>query len=122
MADMHITTGDGERWTIVMHFPVPDVNNDVAVNYRTALVNSGIGGTTVMAEGVDPGQIGTTEKTAIEAGEVFEHVGTFRVESGGTSNVQLRDSIREFYTRAKVDVIDDMKSRLRYYGHTESGS
>ncbi len=105
-----------------MHFPVPDTNNDVAVNYRTALVNSGIGGSTVMAEGVGPGQILAAEKTAIEAGEVYEHVAPFRIESSGKTPAQLQRTIRGFLAQAKIDVVAELKRKLRYYGHTESES
>ena len=50
MSDMHVLEGDGTKWRIVMHFAVPNANNLVNVNYRTALVNSGLGGTTVLAD------------------------------------------------------------------------
>lgn len=120
MADMHVLDGDGQRWRVAMHFPVPDANNAVGVNYRTALVNSGLGGTTVMAEGTDPGEINATEKADVQSGAVFEYIASFLVESGGTSNAQLRDSLRQFYTTEKNGILTRLQDRLRYYGHTES--
>ncbi len=124
MADMHVleSSGDGLSWKIVMHFAVPDTNNAVSVNHRTALVNSGVGGTTVLVEGTGPGQILTAEKALIDTGEIFEHVAEFRVESGGTSTAQLRASIQGFYAAEKSRMLALLQSRLRYYGHTESES
>lgn len=121
MADMHILGGDGKRrWTVVMHFPVPDVNNVVGISYRTALVNSEIGSETIMAEGVGPGQITTAEKVQIEAGELFEHLISFLAESGGTSLVELRDALRAEYARQEANMIAEVQLKLKYFGHTES--
>ncbi|MCP4248073.1 MAG: hypothetical protein GY778_13585 [bacterium] len=120
MADMHVLDGDGLRWRIAMHFAVPDANNAVAVNYRTALVNSGLGGSTVLTEGPGDGQITAVEKALVVAGEVYEHLASFLVESGGTATAELRASLRQFYSREKAAVIADLQRRLRYFGHTES--
>jgi hypothetical protein len=40
MADYHITSADayGNRFTVVMHFPVPSELNEAGINYRTAIV------------------------------------------------------------------------------------
>jgi len=122
MADIHVLAsgGDGLSWRVAMHIAIPNTSNAVAVNHRTALVNSGLGGKTVMVEGVGPGQITTAEKAQIELGAIFEHIADFRVESGGTSNLDLRAAIRELYAIETSRMIDVLQSRLRYYGHTES--
>ena len=41
----------GNKWSVVMHFPVTNADNDIGVNYRTALINSGLGGTTRLKDG-----------------------------------------------------------------------
>ena len=70
MADMHVIDGDGNRgYKVAMHIAVPNTNNAVGVNYRTALVNSGLGGTQ-LTEGAGAGQITTAEKAQVDAGEV----------------------------------------------------
>lgn len=116
MADLHVLAGDGlYRWPLVMHFPVPDQDNEVGVNYRVALVNSGLGGTS-MAEGTGPGQITTAEKTAIEAGEVYEHSIQFLAESGASTLPELLAAAQEAYAREKARVTAELQKRLRYYG------
>lgn len=116
MADMHVLAGNGlYRWTLVMHFPVPDTNNDVGVNYRTALINSGLGGTN-MTEGTGPGQITTAERVLIDAGEIYEHSIQFLAESGATTLPELLAAAREAYAREESRVTAELQKRLRYYG------
>ncbi len=129
MADMYVLTGNNSNeWTIVMHFTVPDVDNAVGINFRTALVNSGIGlgedgRRTILPTGDDTGgTISTAEEALLDSGERFEHVGSFRAESGGTSNAAIRASIREFYAAQNTSVQAKVASQLRYFGHTESAS
>ena len=40
MSDYHILSGDknGNRFTVVMHLPLPDTTNAVGFSYRTAMV------------------------------------------------------------------------------------
>ena len=120
MADMHILAGGGDTFRVATHFAVPNQDNAVGVSYRTALVNSGQGGTTSMVEGAGAGQITTVEKAQIEAGEVLEQVELLSVESGGTAPAQLRAAIQKLYASVEDRVIDQMKKQLRYFGHTES--
>jgi len=129
MADMYILTGNNaNEWTIVMHFAVPDTNNAVGINHRTALVNSGIGlgeggRRTILPTGDDTdGTISAAEEALLDDGSRFEHVASYRVESGGTSNALLQSAIREFYAAENEAVQADVASRLRYFGHTESAS
>ena len=122
MSDIHVLTGDGETWSVVVHIAVPDADNSVGVNYRTALVNSGLGGTTSLTEdaGPGPGQISPAEKAQVEAGEVHEHRVGFLLESGGTSEAEQRAALRALYTREKAAEIARLQRELRYFGHTES--
>lgn len=116
MADMHVLAGDGlHRWPLIMHFPVPDADNEVSVNYRVALVNSGLGGTR-MVEGIGPGQITTAEVALIDAGEVYEHGIQFLAESGASTLPELLTAAREAYAREKARVTTELQKRLRYYG------
>ena len=129
MADMYVLTGNNaNEWTIVMHFTVPDVNNAVGINFRTALVNSGIGlgedgRRTVLPTGDDTGgTISTTEEALLESGERFEHSTSLRLESGGTTAAEQVAILRDFYASTNVAVQASVGSRLRYFGHTESAS
>ncbi len=125
--EIRVLTGDNsDRWTLVMHFLVPDVNNVVGVNYRTAIVNSGLGQhedgrRTVLPSGDGTGgTIDATREALLDSGEMFEYVASYRVESGGTSNAQLQSAIQEFYDSQNAAVQASVGSRLRYFGHTES--
>ena len=106
---------------MVMHIAVPDADNSVSVNWRTALVNSGLGGITSLPDGDgNNGTISAAEKALIAAGEVLEHVMSARLESGGTSLAQQRTALRAWYAKAKTTVVSDLQTKLRYYGHNES--
>lgn len=120
MADMHVLNGDGVRWRIAMHFAVPDQNNAVGVAYRVALVNSGLGGSTELAEGTGVGEIATAEKVLIEAGTLYEHLFSFRVESNGDDLPVIQTSLRAAYARESGLVLARLQEQLRYYGHTEA--
>lgn len=116
MADMHVLAGDGlGRWVLVMHFSVPNIDNEVSVNYRTALVNSALGGTS-MTEGTGPGQISAAEKAQIDAGEIYEHSIRFLAESGANTLPELLAAAREAYAREETRVTAQFQKRLRYYG------
>ena len=120
MADMHVLDGDGSKWRVVMHFAVPNVNNAVGVNYRTALVKSGLGGTTQLADGTGPGQIMAAEKTLVESGAVLEHAMSVSVDGSGQTTGGRKALLRSLYTSTKNAVMANLQSRLKFYGHTES--
>lgn len=122
MADMHVLAGDGlYRWTLVMHFLVPDQNNQVSVNYRTALVNSGLGGTG-MTEGTGAGQVTVAEKALIDAGEIYEHTIQFLAESGASTLPQLLAAAQAAYAQENTRVTAALQKKLRYYGYTGSAT
>lgn len=119
MADIHILAGDGlHHWTLAFHFVVPDQNNDVGISYRTALINSGIGGVSQMVEGTGSGQITTAELASLQAGELYEFTLSFLAESGATNNAELLAAIRTEYAKHETPVLNHLKKRLCYYGYT----
>ena len=121
MADMHILTGNGDRWTVIMHLPVPNTNNPVGTNWRTAVVASRIGGSTSLPDGDGTGgTISAAEKALIEAGEVIEHSASVRLESMGTVLADQRAALRAWFAAAKVNVLVEVQKRLRYFGYNES--
>ena len=69
MADYHITSADvnGNRFNVVMHFPVPDLTNEAGTSYRTAMVEYQ-GGAPIASVLTNIG----AEQTALDAGEIFE--------------------------------------------------
>lgn len=121
--DIHILTGNGRhKWTIAFHFAVPDQNNNVGINYRIALVNSSLGGTSVMTEGTGAGQIATAELAQIAAGEVLEHSEQFLAESGATNNAEMLAAAQALYVAREPTVLNALKKQLRYFGYTGSSS
>jgi len=121
MSDIHIlTASDRHIYNVVMHFAVPDTTNPAGTNYRTALVNSGIGGSTALTEGVGAGQISTLEKSQVEAGELYEHRVSFNAEGNGQGAPEIREALRAFYTSEKTRKINELQNRLKYFGHLES--
>lgn len=121
MSDIHVLTGDGlGSWTIVFHFPVPDQDNNVSVGYRVALVNSGLGGISVMTEGDGAGQVASAELAQIAAGEVYECSQPFLAESGATDNAEMLVSARAMYEAREPVVLARLRKQLRYFGYTGS--
>ena len=130
MADMHVLSGDGSNYRVVMHFAVPGGSNAVGVTWVAALLASlttidDLGNTvlppTVLLDGDGTGgTITAAEKALIEAGTLHEHSRTFRIESGGTSNAELRAALWEFYSQEKTRLTGNLQVNLKYFGHTES--
>lgn len=124
MSDIHVLAGDGRgKFSVVMHFAVPDANNSAGgggVSWRTALINSGIGGSTSMTIGDGPAQITQAEADLIAAGELYEHRANFPLESAGTVPASQQAALRALCVRKKAATIADLQRRLKYFGHTES--
>ncbi len=120
MADIHVLTIDGNVCRLVMHFAVPNQPNDVDVNYRTALVNSGIGGSTIMVEGTEPGQIDMIEAGQIATGALYEHIAMIDINGVGQSTEGRRAMLRAQYIMLKAAVIASLQGQLKFFGHTES--
>ncbi len=132
MSDIHIVAdGSTGLWRLVFHFPVPDVDNNVGVNYRTALVNSQIGlredlfnpGTfrrTILPSGTEAGQINPAEEALLDSGQLFERSLIYPLESGGTTGPQLVTTVDDLYANTLVSVQTQISNRLRYFGLTRN--
>ena len=121
MSDMHILIGDGKNYQVAMHFLVPPGDNSALVPWRTALVNSGLGGSTSLPDGDGAGgTIDAVEKAAVEDGSVLEHVGGFLVESNGPQPARVRVALRKFYAQTKRDTQAALQVKLKWFGATES--
>lgn len=118
MSDIHVLEGTGDRWRVVMHFTIPNVNNQVGTNYRTALVSSGLGGTSILTEGIGAGNISTAELALIATGEIYEHVASLLIETGGAGASQVAMLTAE-YNRLSSAVIATLQNKLKYYGYTQ---
>ena len=121
MADIHVLETHGGLVSVVLHIPVPDANNTVGVAWKTALLNSGMGGNTSLPDGDGTnGTISAPEKTLIESGELYEHRVTNPLDSGGKTTEQRRVTLRAMCVAERLAVIKRIQKRLEYFGHTES--
>lgn len=129
MADIHVLTGNNAgSVTLVMHFLVPDADNNVSINYRTALVASNLGraqnadGTfgrrSVLPSGAGIGEITTAEEALLDSGELFEHVESVRVPAGAPLLAQAQTH----YAISNTTVQQNIAERLRFFGHTASAT
>lgn len=123
MSDIHVLSGVKNGYRLVFHFPVRNVNNSVGVNFRTALLNSGIlpvddAGlvVSVMAEGTEDGQISTAELGLLRSGEVLEVSVTIRAGDTAPSNTELDAFYNEELTKQRQRI----ERKLRYFGHTRN--
>ena len=114
MSDYHILTvsGDGNQFSVVAHFPVPNANNDVGVNYRTALIQSLGGSQPSAVPFIDP-----TEQTQLDAGELYEHSATFHTWPG-ESLLDKRDRLDALYTQKLAEVQQRLAYQLSYWGYS----
>lgn len=121
MASYHVLTGtaDGNSFVLVLHVPIPGAgNNRAGVQWRTALVNSGIGGSTVLPDGDGSGgTISAAEKAQIASGAVFEVVEDFATHPGETA-AQLRDRADARHAAVTARVQAALQGRLTYFGFT----
>ena len=110
MAHVHILTVNGHVQT-VFHLDVPNTNNAAGTNWRTAIINSGIGGTTILK--VDTGADGTisaAEKANILNGSVVEVVLNLKArEIAGKSLLQI-------YNLYSGDLLSGLQNKLNRYG------
>ena len=123
MANWHALTGkdDANSFTIVYHLAVPNSNNAVAINYRTALVNSGLGGRTILPDGDGTGgTISAAEKTSIQSGALYEYVEPFATNPG-QNLATLQAAVDARWTalsNAGGAFLTALANRLKYFGAT----
>lgn len=113
MARIHVLAGG----QCVVHGPVPAGNNAAGVSWKTAIVNSGYGGHTIMPEGNDAGQITTAEKALIASGDLYEIVLTVHIPEG--ANAGQRAALLDIeIAKASSEEQAKLAKALRYFGAT----
>ena len=114
MANYHILQADryGNSYTVVMHFPVPDAENEVGTNYRTAIVEYQ-GGAPIKSVLPNPG----TEQAQLDAGELYEQVYTFNSNPTETL-LEKRGRLDEMFNDNRADVQGDLAKILGYWGYS----
>lgn len=100
-----------------LHEPVPAGNNAAGVPWRTALINSGMGGTSVMTVGNGAGQISSAEMAQIASGELREVVFTFENNPAWTA-AQRNAAMDAQIDNVSRETQTDMVQSLRMFGAT----
>ena len=122
MANAHLLDRVSDSdYRVAVHIAIPNSNNSAGVNYRTALINSGLGGTTVLKDGDGTaGTISSAEKTSILSGAIFEVVTTMRIftfrNTFGSAN-WLADADSAI-TQVTNDTLARLQLILGFYGGT----
>jgi len=120
MSDYHILSSrpDGNALTVVMHFAVPDINNEVGVNYRVALLESMEGTPTSQVPFIDPAEL-----AQIEAGEIFEWAlqPMFSTHPGETL-INKRDRMDALWASECTKQQQRLQAKLQFWGYSRDVS
>jgi hypothetical protein len=124
MSEVHVLTAKGRNLELALHIPIPAGNNLAGVSWQSALVTSGLGGTTVLKDGDGTGgTISGTEKTAIvSTGSVFERVVSYDMggDFDGLSTALKNARIDAVFAAAKAEAQSVLQARLQYFGYTRA--
>jgi hypothetical protein len=121
MSDYHVMTQGEKKKTaqVVMHIPVPNVNNQIGVNYRLALkqlLESTLPEGQTQIESRYPGT-GAPELAQLQNGEVYEAVRTYRFSSINLTPAQKQAELDTFYRDANAAVLAEKQDELEYWGY-----
>lgn len=113
MSRLHILAGG----QCVLHEPVPAGSNAVGVPWKTALVNSGLGGKTILPSGTGPGQIDPAESAQIASGDLYEV--SFTVDMKTAMNAAQRQALMDAeILKAGAEAQAKLVQALRFFGLT----
>lgn len=120
MASVHILDRTGpQSFRVALHIAVPNTPNAAGVNWRTALLNSGLGGVTVLPDGDGAaGTISVSEKTSIQTGALYEVVEEWELLTAGNATAQVLAYLDACYTQKKAAILADLQARLNQFGRT----
>jgi hypothetical protein len=118
MANMHVLAMDGSTARVLLHVAAPVGNNAAGIPWATAIVRSGMGGTTALPDGDGTGgTISAAEKAQILIGAVVEVEGAIIPDSAST-NSERQQYIDRVIAQATTEVQERVRLRFRYYGMT----
>ena len=120
MAKVHVLDTSGELTLAVFHIVVPNTNNSVGTSWRAVLINSGIGGSTRLADGSGTGgTISAAEKTQIQAGEVYEVQERIQIPTG-LSTAQANAFLDALHAAKTTEANAQIVGRLNLFGFTRT--
>jgi hypothetical protein len=113
MADVHVMETSGGRTRLVLHVSIPAANNAAGVAYRTAVVNSKLGGTTSLPDGDGTaGTISAAEKASIASGALYE----------ATVSIKRADltvqGLNALFAKQAPEIRGELQGRLASFGGT----
>src|SRR5437660_6433122 len=110
MANLHVLSKQGSDVTVAAHIAIPSANNTAGVNWRAALIASGVGGKTVLPDGDGTGgTISAAEKAQLTSGAVYEVLDVIHVgipSAGAAINAYLDARYSEISARVLTDLQD----------------
>jgi hypothetical protein len=108
MGDTHVVDHGTGAFTVALHYPVPDLLNEAGVNYRDALVASGIGlqpsGRRTILDDINP-----AEEQLLDFGQLYEHTANTNVEPSAEAQAAL-------YLLEQEEVFDFLYTQLANFG------
>jgi hypothetical protein len=120
MAKAHVLDTINGLTRVVFHIDVPSTNNSVGTSWASVLLNSGIGGKTILADGNgSSGTVSVAEKAMITNGTVYEVEDRLRIPSG--MNMAAANAFFDGLHAAKTAEIQaEILARLNLFGFTRS--
>ena len=119
MANIHVLRIEGRVVSAVAHVAIPAANNDAGMSYRTAIVRSGMGGTTVLPDGDGTaGTISAAEKSSIQSGALVEVPLRIQLSALPSNGAQRNAFLDALFTAEQTRVQGEAQASLRYYGAT----
>lgn len=120
MAKIHVLKADNNgRYSVIIHVPTPSGDNSVGKSWKTAGLQGGDLGKTVMTVGAGPGQTDQTEFDAIINGDTMEISGTFLIESGGNSNAEVIAALNKMVDARILTEQARLMRVYKYFGRTQ---
>jgi hypothetical protein len=113
MSNYHVLTTNApdSEIRVAFHLAIPDTTNSAGVNYRTALLQSG------MASGTPDSAVPwlTTEQADLDSGALYELVETVQVD-GSLTKAAKRDIVDARYTALAAKVPGKIQAELDWWG------
>ena len=121
MSKIHVLTGKDGQFQVVAHAPMPTTNNSAGKPWKECWTAEGRNVTTLADGGTDPGvgEIRSTEKASVEAGDTLEFHFSIAATSGGDSGADLIAAVDGMVDQAITEMTDKLKAEFEFYGHTQ---
>lgn len=116
MSNYHIlkTATNMKTVNAVFHVPIPNANNEVGMNWRTAVIESQGGADNITSV---LGNISSDELTALKNGSIYEHVVSVKLGSLNLTNAERLAKVEDTYISTKASIIAEKQITLNFYGY-----